>query len=62
MKDALNYDINKLKEKQIISFSRVINNYLKKNRKYFYNKEYSKEIIDSIDNYLDSKANNKQKI
>ena len=52
MKDALNYDINELKEKQIISLSKILTDLINENKEYYSDKEYSKEIMENINTYL----------
>ena len=55
MKDALNYDINKLQEKQCIAISKVLLDFFKENSDYYERKDYSDDILDSISDYVDTR-------
>lgn len=53
MKDALSYDINNLKEKQIISLSKILTDLIDENKEYYNDKDYVKEIMKTINSYLE---------
>ena len=52
MKDALNYNVEDLKEKQILSLNKILIEFIDENKEYYEDKDYIKEIIDTINKNL----------